>query len=264
METNLNETQKQYVQFLYNSASSLLGLIDDVLDFSKIEAGKLELNPVKTNLIELIKQTVDIVIYKINEKGLVFLLNTSPELPEFIWTDAGKLKQVLINLLSNAVKFTEKGEIELKVETCQIDDNENNMVFSFSVRDTGIGISEDKQSKIFEAFSQVDSSTTRKYRGTGLGLTISSKLLTIMGSQLNVESQTGKGSRFYFTVTFPIEHGKSVDMKAFLRFHSFEENREIKIESFDMLEFHYTIVIAEDDMINMMLRDCKEITITKN
>lgn len=209
LKTKLNETQHQYLSIVNQSANSLLSIINDILDFSKIEAGKLELDIEKCDLYELGAQATDVITYQVQSKGLEMLLNISPDLPRFIWADAIRLKQILINLLGNASKFTEKGEIELKIQALITEGEYTTM--RFGVRDTGIGIMPDKQTKIFEAFSQEDSSTTKKYGGTGLGLTISNKLLGLMGSKLQVESFPGKGSFFYFDIILKSEQGEAIN-----------------------------------------------------
>jgi PAS domain S-box-containing protein len=209
LKTKLTDTQNQYLTIVNQSANALLSIINDILDFSKIEAGKLELDMEKTDLYELASQATDIITYQIQKKGLELLLNVATELPRFIYADSVRLKQVLVNLLGNASKFTEKGEIELKISP--LEGEENRTTIRFEVRDTGIGIHPDKQAKIFEAFSQEDSSTTKKYGGTGLGLTISNKLLGLMDSGLQLRSKLGKGSTFYFDVTFPSEKGEPIE-----------------------------------------------------
>lgn len=209
LKTELSETQEQYLNIVNQSANGLLNIINDILDFSKIEAGKLELDIDKCDLYEIGCYASDIVNYQIQKNNLELLLNLSPELPRFIWADAIRLKQILINLLGNAAKFTEKGEIELKIEIIKL--NEGTSTFRFSVRDTGVGIKKEKQVKIFEAFSQEDASTTKKYGGTGLGLAISNKLLKMMDSQLQLKSKLGEGSTFYFDVEFKNEHGEKTE-----------------------------------------------------
>ncbi|EAZ82502.1 PAS domain S-box protein [Algoriphagus machipongonensis] len=209
LKTKLNETQHQYLSIVHQSANQLLSIINDILDFSKIEAGKLELDIDKCDLYEMASQATDIITYQIQNKGLEMLLNIGTNLPRFIYADSVRLKQVLVNLLGNSSKFTEKGEIELKIENLESEGNSN--TFRFSVRDTGIGIKPEKQSKIFEAFSQEDSSTTKKYGGTGLGLTITNKLLGLMDSKLQLKSEVGKGSTFFFDVTFETEQGEEID-----------------------------------------------------
>ncbi len=209
LKTQLNETQQQYLSIVNQSANALLSIINDILDFSKIEAGKLELDIEKADLYQIGSQATDIITYQIQKKGLEMLLNISPDLPRFIWADTVRLKQILINLLGNATKFTEKGEIELKIEALSSKGDETTI--RFGVRDTGIGIKPEKQDKIFDAFSQEDSSTTKKYGGTGLGLTISNKLLGLMGSKLQLTSIPGYGSFFYFDITLKTEPGEPIE-----------------------------------------------------
>ncbi|WP_316844713.1 PAS domain S-box protein [Pedobacter psychrodurus] len=211
LKTQLNETQKQYLTIVNQSANSLLSIINDILDFSKIEAGKFELDIEKCDLYDIAWQASDITTYQIQAKNLEMLLNLPPDLPRFVWTDALRLKQVLINLLGNAAKFTTKGEIELKIESLGREDEHHS--YRFSVRDTGIGIAKSKQAKIFGAFSQEDSSTTKKYGGTGLGLTISNKLLKMMGSHLELKSSPGEGSTFFFDLKLKSEEGEPIEWR---------------------------------------------------
>jgi len=205
MKTELNDSQKKYMQMVNTSAHSLLDIINDILDFSKIEAGKLELDQEKTDLLQLCSQTIDIVKHQAHAKSLEILLNIEPNIKRFIHADPIRLRQILVNLLGNAVKFTVKGEIELKATSMPCFDSEDEMIFSFSIRDTGIGIAPQNIEKIFNAFDQEDASTTRKYGGTGLGITISNKLLAIMGSSLYVESEVNKGSTFSFRIRLKTE-----------------------------------------------------------
>ena len=200
MKTELTESQSSYMQTVYNSANSLLDLINDILDFSKIEAGKLELSKEKIDLIELCEQIIDLFKHQAHKKDLEILLNISPMIDRFVWVDALRLKQIMINLIGNAIKFTEKGEIELKIESECIENDSSQRMFSFSVRDTGMGIAPQNLDKIFFAFDQEDASTTRKFGGSGLGLTISNRLLELMGSKLKVESTQGVGSVFHFNI----------------------------------------------------------------
>lgn len=212
IKTQLNETQQQYLSIVTQSGNALLNTINDILDFSKIEAGKLEMNRSKFNLYEMAEESADVIKYQVQSKGLEMLLNISADLPKYIWADELRLKQILINLLGNAVKFTEKGEIELKVEALT-NPQLQEIKYRFAVRDTGIGINPDKKLKIFDAFSQEDASTTKRYGGTGLGLTISNKLLGLMNSKLQVESTLGKGSTFYFEITLQSEPGESIEIQ---------------------------------------------------
>ncbi|WP_442589300.1 response regulator [Pedobacter sp. AW31-3R] len=208
LKTTLNETQRQYLGMVNQSANSLMAIINDILDFSKIEAGRLELDISRCDLYEMAGQAIDIITHPLQNKDLEMLLNIPADLPRFIWADSVRLKQILINLLSNASKFTEKGEIELKIEALPAE--AETIRLRMGVRDTGIGIAPEKQQKIFEAFTQEDSSTTKRYGGTGLGLTISNKLLSMMGSKLQLESIQGKGSWFYFDADFKAEQGKPI------------------------------------------------------
>jgi signal transduction histidine kinase/CheY-like chemotaxis protein len=209
METKLNDIQYEYMSTVLQSANSLLDIINDILDFSKIEAGKLELDVEKADIYELCNQVTDMLKYQIHKKDLEILLNLSNDLPRFIWTDAVRLKQIMVNLLSNSLKFTRQGEIELKVEILK--QEAENYTFRFSVRDTGLGIEAKNQKKIFEAFSQEDTSTNRRFGGTGLGLSISNKLLALMNSGLQLESTPGKGSTFYFDLKLKALHGKLLE-----------------------------------------------------
>jgi PAS domain S-box-containing protein len=196
--TSLSTVQQLYVQNANVSAHNLLGIINDILDFSKIEAGKLELDIVKTDLILLLEEVLDIVKYQASKKELELLLNINQEIPRSILVDPVRLKQILVNLVSNAIKFTNKGEVELKVDFNAETVTTGN--FTFTVKDTGIGIDQEKQEKLFKAFSQVDESITRKYGGTGLGLAISALLAEKMGTHIRFETELSKGSRFFFTI----------------------------------------------------------------
>lgn len=197
-DTPLENDQKEYVSTIASSAKLLLNIINDILDFSKLEAGRLELEKVKTNIRELLYQSIDNIKFSAEEKGLEILLCIDPKMPEFFYIDPVRLKQILSNLLGNAVKFTNKGEVELTVSFRKISDF--NGSFKFSIRDTGTGIKAEHKDKIFNAFTQADSSTTRKFGGTGLGLVISDMLAKEMKTEIMFESEPGKGSVFYFTI----------------------------------------------------------------
>ena len=197
-KTPLNISQKKFVENANISAQSLLEIINDILDFSKIEAGKLELSPIKTDIIDFSEQICDVIKYQAISKEIELLLDVQPNLPRFAIIDPLRLKQILLNLMSNAIKFTEKGEVELKISYKKT--AEGRGIFSFFVRDTGIGISLENQSKLFKAFVQADSSTTRKFGGTGLGLVISNHLVNKMGGIIEIESTLGKGSIFHFSI----------------------------------------------------------------
>ncbi|HKJ85087.1 MAG TPA: PAS domain S-box protein, partial [Spirochaetia bacterium] len=182
LQTPLDPVQRQYAESASTSGAALLGIINDILDFSKIEAGKLDMEIVRTDLVELVEQAADIITYHAAQKGLELLVHLDPAMPRYVHTDPGRLKQVLTNLLSNAVKFTERGEVEIKVEFDAMTTGRGR--YRFSVRDTGIGIRADQKERLFKAFSQADSSTTRKFGGTGLGLIISNLLAEKMGGRI--------------------------------------------------------------------------------
>ncbi|PKA16114.1 hybrid sensor histidine kinase/response regulator [Leptospira haakeii] len=203
LRTSMDSTQHQYMMTVFQSAESLLDIINDILDFSKIEAGKLELSYEKTNLLELCSQIVNTIKFQAQKKGLEVIVNVAWDVPRYVKADNVRLRQIIVNLFSNSVKFTEEGEIEFKIELLRkISETEGE--FRFSVRDSGIGIAPGAKDKIFEAFTQGDVSTTRRFGGTGLGLAISNKLLSMMGSGLQVKSELGKGSTFYFDLKLNI------------------------------------------------------------
>lgn len=206
LNTDLTEEQHEYLSAVKSSAESLLALINDILDFSKIEAGKLEIVPISFALRYCIDTTVKTLAVTAQNKGLELVCHIPEDIPDGLIGDPGRLRQILINLIGNAIKFTSVGEIVVRV--AQVEKKEDEIVLEFSVSDTGIGIPSEKQQAIFDAFEQVDGSTTRLYGGTGLGLTISSRLVELMGGNIWVESTLGKGSTFRFTVRFGIQRDK--------------------------------------------------------
>jgi PAS domain S-box-containing protein len=243
MNTKLEDFQKQYMNTINQSANLLMEVISNILDFSKIESGKLELNVEKYNVEELSNQVVELIKYESNSKALELALTIDADVPKYIWIDYIRLKQILINLLSNAVKFTEKGKIELRIST--ISKTHNSAVLRFSVKDTGIGIKKSNQEKIFDAFSQEDSSTTKKFGGTGLGLSISNQLLNLMDSHLQLNSKFGEGSEFFFDVEFRSANEKDKTKKLPDVFVDEMKN--------DFGSKSITILIVEDNKINMLL-----------
>ncbi|MBZ5562314.1 MAG: PAS domain S-box protein [Acidobacteriia bacterium] len=204
LDTDLNPEQREYMEMVRASADSLLTLINDILDFSKIEAGKFSLDVTEFELIDHLDSTLKSLAPRAHQKGLEMTYTVAPEVPRGLLGDPTRLRQILVNLIGNAVKFTERGEIAVSVEMQSILDNQ--AVLHFSVADTGIGIPPDKQQLIFQAFSQADSSTTRKYGGTGLGLAITSHLVGLMGGRIWVESEIGRGSTFHFTAHFGLQN----------------------------------------------------------
>ncbi|MBF0317552.1 MAG: response regulator, partial [Nitrospirae bacterium] len=200
LKTELSPRQYDYVAKIESSARSLLGLINDILDFSKIEAGKLEIETIDFNLEDVMDTVTNIVSVKAMEKGIDFISTTGSDVPVFLVGDPLRLRQVLINLSNNAIKFTSSGHVVVNTELLRKDDAQ--CLLRFSVSDTGIGMTDEQVTKLFTAFSQADTSITRRFGGTGLGLAISKTLVELMGGQISVVSETGKGSTFSFTATF--------------------------------------------------------------
>ena len=197
LETRINSEQRDYIETIRSSGDSLLAVISDILDFSKIEGGMLDLEMEPFDLQECLEASVNMVAQAAARKGLGLGFKVEPKVPRLLLGDLIRLKQILVNLLGNAVKFTEAGEISVRVSS-RPKGGKNEV--EFAVRDTGIGISKDRMSRLFQSFSQVDASTTRKYGGTGLGLAISRNLAKLMGGRIWAESEPGKGSVFYFTI----------------------------------------------------------------
>jgi PAS domain S-box-containing protein len=198
LDTSLTNDQRQILKTVKSAGDNLLVLINDLLDFSKIEAGKLELDVSEFSLRAVMCDTLRALKLRAKAKGVDFACEIGAEVPDSLLGDAGRLRQVLLNLIGNAVKFTEAGAVRVWVALAE-SANDGNLVLQFTVTDTGIGIPQDKQQRIFRAFEQEDTSTTRKYGGTGLGLTISARLVDLMGGAISVESQPGQGSTFAFT-----------------------------------------------------------------
>ncbi len=195
--TDLTSEQREYLDTVKISADSLLTVINDILDFSKIEAGKIDLEMIDFNVRDHLEATLKTLAFRGDEKGLELLCEVAPEVPEMARGDSNRLRQIIVNLVGNAIKFTDAGEVALKVGVDAVEGGDR--ILHFVVSDTGVGIPPEKQKLIFEPFSQADSSTTRKYGGTGLGLTISARLVAMMGGRMWVESEMGRGSQFHFT-----------------------------------------------------------------
>ncbi|MEJ2156380.1 MAG: response regulator [Desulfobacteraceae bacterium] len=199
-DTDLDSEQIEFAQAIKNSAESLLCIINDILDFSKIEAGKLDFESIDFDFRITLEEIVEIMALKASEKGIEVICFVDPEVPSMLKGDPTRLRQIILNLVNNAIKFTEKGSVVVRVTLAKETDSE--VELSFEVTDSGIGIPKDRQDRLFKIFSQLDSSTTRKYGGTGLGLAISKRLTEIMGGRIHVKSEEGKGSTFYFSVLF--------------------------------------------------------------
>jgi signal transduction histidine kinase/DNA-binding response OmpR family regulator len=197
LDKDLNDEQRRYAGIVRASGESLLGLINDILDFSKMEAKKLDLETLDFDLSSLLDDFAATLALRAHEKGLEMLCTADSAVPTLLRGDPGRLRQILTNMTGNAIKFTPAGEVAVRVSL--MEETENDVVLRFSVRDTGIGIPEDKLSQLFDKFTQVDASTTRKYGGTGLGLAISKQLAELMGGEIGVESKEGKGSELWFT-----------------------------------------------------------------
>jgi len=202
LQTKLDTEQRYLARTAGDAARSLLTILNDILDFSKIEAGKLKLDYTDFDLIEAIKAATEVMIWKAKEKKLPLVVSVAPSVPRYLHGDPGRIRQILLNLLSNAVKFTEQGEITVQV---RIDTTDAEVVtLRFEVSDTGIGLSTEAVQRLFQPFTQADSSTTRRYGGTGLGLSISKRLVELMGGTIGVNSTKGQGSTFWFTLPFTL------------------------------------------------------------
>ena len=202
LDTPLAEDQRQSLKTVKSAADNLLGILNDLLDFSKIEAGKLELDPADFSLRAALGDTLRTLAVRGHKKGLELVSHVQPDVPDALVGDAGRLRQVLLNLVGNAIKFTEEGEVVVQVDADDTPAPDGQVGLRFAVSDTGIGIPPERQDTIFRAFEQEDTSTTRKYGGTGLGLTIAARLVGLMGGTITVESRPGRGSTFAFTARF--------------------------------------------------------------
>ena len=211
LDTQLTPEQREYLETVKTSSDSLLTVINDILDFSKIEAGKIDLEAVDFNLRDCLELTLKTVAVRADEKGLELLCEVAPEVPELVRGDSTRLRQVVMNLVGNAIKFTDRGEVALKVQV-EAQEGQDRML-RFTVADTGIGIPAEKRELIFAPFSQADTSTTRKYGGTGLGLTISTRLVEMMGGRIWVESEVGRGSQFHFTARLGAADAKEIKVE---------------------------------------------------
>ncbi|MES2573649.1 MAG: PAS domain S-box protein [Bacteroidota bacterium] len=242
MESDLKKKQAKYISTVNESANSLMHIVNDILDFSKIESGKLELNIEEINLFKLTHKVIDLFKYQSDRKKIDLTLNISEQVPQYVFADYVRLKQILVNLLGNAVKFTNFGEIRLDINEIGTPDK-NWSTLMFSVKDTGIGIKEGNNEKIFKSFMQEDNSTSRKFGGTGLGLAISNKLLGLMNSKLELISHYGDGSDFFFTIK----------LKKAKHIKNLEPVLKDDIVIPKILLKDKKVLIVEDNKINMLL-----------
>ena len=200
LQTPLDDEQHEYARIVAQSAKNLLVIINDILDFSKIEAGKLEFEHIDFNLRDTIEDAIQLLALKAHEKGLEVIHHISPEVPSLLQGDPMRLRQIIANMVNNSIKFTDSGEVSVTIE--MMSESIESVVLAFKIRDTGIGIPTDRQDRLFRSFSQVDSSTTRRFGGTGLGLAICKRLSEIMGGEIGYQSNDGGGSMFWFTARF--------------------------------------------------------------
>ena len=241
LETELSKEQKELARMAKRSGESLLRVINDILDFSKVEAGKMEIEYIPFKIRELVKEVVEMISFSSDEKGLSIEYSIDNNIPDRLLGDPTRLRQVLLNYGSNAIKFTDEGCVSFEADL--LESNGNERLIRFTVNDTGIGIPEEKQSKIFSSFSQADSTTTRKFGGTGLGLAICRQLAELMDGEVGLESEVGKGSSFYFTVTLKeVATDKKID--------SDSQNEERELESIDK---SLSVLVAEDNKVNQIV-----------
>jgi len=205
LDTDLTSEQRDSLGLVKLSAESLLSIINDILDFSKIEAGKLDMESIPFEMRESLGETMKALSYRAHQKGLELIYEVQPDVPEALVGDPGRIRQIIVNLVGNSIKFTERGEIFVSVE--KESETPDSVRLHFAVKDTGVGIPADKQGKIFEAFSQADGSMARVYGGTGLGLTICTRLVGMMDGRIWVESELGKGSTFHFLISLTVRQG---------------------------------------------------------
>jgi signal transduction histidine kinase/FixJ family two-component response regulator len=244
LDTELTPEQREYLQTVRMSSESLLVVINDILDFAKMEAGKLEMEVVDFNLVECVESSLTMFALRGSEKGLELSCEIAPGVPEIVQGDPGRLRQVLTNLIGNAIKFTSRGQVALKVQL-QPQSGEDRL-FLFTVSDTGVGIPTEKQRLIFDAFTQADASTTRKYGGTGLGLTICARLVALMGGQIWVESAVGHGTQIQFTAQFRSPPAGAAPKRVLDEGESSTGSCEPAPPSFRAL----SILVVEDNAVN--------------
>ena len=243
-ETKLTEKQYFFARTIFNSSSALLKIINDILDFSKIEAGKLQLDPIPFSPVRAVHDVVDLLGPSAEGKGLDVIVHCYPDTPAMVIGDAGRLRQVLTNLIGNAVKFTDNGFVRIELRCTY---SRNHVILRFEIADSGIGIEAGKLEKIFDDFTQAESSTTRNYGGTGLGLSITRSLIEAMGGRIGVISQAGEGSTFWFELELPISQTSEDETSETCN----EEPPDTPEET--VSEKTYKILIADDNQLNQLL-----------
>ncbi len=239
-DTDLNSEQKEFVVIAHKSADALLAILNDILDLSKIEAGKLNFENISFDLNQIINDIVTLYSLKSEQQGVLLVQKIDQSLPASLLGDPTRIRQVIVNLVSNALKFTDQGEVKINVEVVKFDTDINSIEVKISVSDTGIGIPVKAQQTLFNAFTQADGSTTRKYGGTGLGLAIVSQLVDMMGGILGVDSVEGEGSQFWFITSFQCGDEKP-------------ENRPVLSSETDSVPLDAKILLVEDNPINQMV-----------
>ena len=256
--SSLDQEQKEFVSMIRESSNNLRVIVNDILDVSKMNAGKMELETIPFDLFKKIESSIGVFKPALEDKGIALKITTNPEMPHNVMGDPTRLSQVLINLVSNALKFTDSGGT-IVVDTAFLKEENHSVTFTISVKDSGIGLTTEQQEKIFEAYSQAEASTNRKSGGTGLGLTISSKIITSMGGKLQVKSEEGEGATFFFTLTFQLEQ----DKKSSKSLRQIKKDKVTEVKTIEKQEVKkvaekrsfssLSVLVAEDNMINQKL-----------
>ena len=237
-DTKLDEGQKEFVETAHKSADALLAILNDILDLSKIEAGKLSFENIAFNIKDIVKDIVVLHSLKAEQQSISLVQQIDESLPEYLLGDPTRLRQIIVNLVSNALKFTRQGEVKVCIDV--VNKNSDSVDLKITVSDTGIGIPQSAQETLFNAFTQADGSTTRKYGGTGLGLAIVSQLVDLMGGSLGVESVEGEGSAFWFSANFKCTEEKP-------------ESISDVVNGYEDLQLDAKILLVEDNPINLMV-----------
>ena len=255
LDTELTPEQREYLSMVKSSADSLLHVINDILDFSKIESGKMSIEKIDFSLVNMMQDTVKSMMVPAQRKNLELLLNVAPDIPARLIGDAGRLRQIIVNLIGNAIKFTAAGKVEVGVSRIN-DSSEISAHVRFSVSDTGIGIPKEKFQSIFESFSQADTSTTRQYGGTGLGLTITSRLVELMGGKIELESEVGKGSTFFFSLYMNIDVESATEKLVSSGQIPVQHRADETVQSVNrssLQQSRLSLLLAEDHPVNQTL-----------